>query len=186
MKELLSKVKSYFKGKDLSENTLPPKSKQKNDNSEEWPSECFEGIYLKYPDLKVPVVNDFVEPRYVYDSLKESVEHNPEFGAVIGYRIANDLVIHDMFIRGYCLRDCLRSFKAEFGVEILDYDKDLPIFLKYFDRINEMRKAIGDVWGDHNKFWVRWNGYTESYDRIDGRLENDPDISTFVGKRINA
>lgn len=186
MKKLLSRIKSYFKGEDLSENTLTPKSEQKKENSDEWPPEEVEGIYLKYPDLKVPVVNDFVEPRYVYANLKESVEYNPEFGDVIGYRIANDLVIHDMFISGYCLRDCLRSFENEFGVRILEYDKDLPIFLKYFDRINEMRKVAGDVCASHHKFWVHWEGYTESYDRIQGRLENDPAISTFVGKRINA
>ena len=186
MKRLLSKVKSYFKGDCLSKTTSKSENSDVKTKAEDWRREDSSGIYLEYPNLKVPVVNDFVEPRYVYANLKESVEHNPEFGDVIGYRIANDLVIHDMCSNGYMLRDSLNSFEAKFGAELLDYYKDVPTLLKYFDKINEMREAIGDVCIKVNQFWVHWEGYTESCECATGELENDPDISCLIAKRKNA
>jgi hypothetical protein len=39
-------------------------------------------------------VDDYVEPRYVYENLVETTEFLPENGRIIGYRISPTLVIH--------------------------------------------------------------------------------------------
>ena len=39
-------------------------------------------------------VDDYTEPRYVYENLVESTKYLPENGRIIGYRISPSLVIH--------------------------------------------------------------------------------------------
>ena len=42
-------------------------------------------------------VDDYKEPRYVYENLCESTEYLPQNGRIIGYRISSNLVLHSHF-----------------------------------------------------------------------------------------
>ena len=59
-------------------------------------SKCYEGPAGEplWNAILATSVDDYTEPRYVYENLKESYDYFTENGRIIGYRISPTLVIH--------------------------------------------------------------------------------------------
>ncbi len=121
----------------------------------------FYGYKVKkaYPMALVRNVDDFVEPRYVYHTFKESVVHDSSLGDVIGYRISNTLVIHQVVGVG-CIwaKESVIDFEDVFGGECVDITEDVPLILKYWNDISRMRIAMGDKPLPAKCFWAS-NGW---------------------------
>ena len=104
-----------------------------------------------YGKLKKAV--DFTRPRYVYADLTESEKPLTGHGSVIGYRIAENLVIHSMVGTNY-LRDEIDEFIRNFGGKLLKGD-EIRLVRKNFSTISKMRKKIGDTELPTGLFWAK-------------------------------
>ena len=104
-----------------------------------------------YGKLKKAV--DFTRPRYVYADLTESEKPLTGHGRVIGYRIAENLVIHSMVGTNY-LRDEIDEFIRDFGGKLLK-GEEVKVFRKNFSAISKMRRKIGDTELPSGLFWAK-------------------------------
>ena len=80
-------------------------------------------------------VDDYTEPRYVYENLCESTEYLPQNGRIIGYRISSNLVLHS-----HCLESInpprLNKYIKRFDKLVEKYgDKAIGVKV-YFDKTN--------------------------------------------------
>lgn len=140
-----------------------------------------------YRDLRVKKVENYTRPRYVYANGEESEFPQCAFGDVIGYRISPTLVISDMCAdgNGWFLEN-LVAFIKKYGGAKLTMD-EVAILRQNYDKINKMRRAIGDTPLPYGYFWAEGRtGYSESVHCKDDEEEYDPDTSNIILKRLLA
>ncbi len=86
-------------------------------------------------------VNDYTNPRYVYENLVEAETYQPSNGRIVGYRISPKLVIHS------CVRQIKPSWVAKYrdrlGGELLEFS-DVRALAASWKEISELRVAAGD------------------------------------------
>lgn len=189
MRNFLLKIRALFVGKN-SANVVEQENKDVScirEDDEHLRKSSFFGInsFGIYSDVKVPVVFDFVEPRYVYDTLEESTEYNKELGEVIGYRLDDDLVIHSIIPSGYEFRkEYVKECEELLGGTCLDIRKDLPILIKYWREVSLMRVKSGLQPLPKKNFWVS-NGWGLDCVSYDGSIECNQNYATIIVKRNN-
>lgn len=98
-------------------------------------------------------VDDYAEPRYVYENLAESTDYLPENGRVIGYRISPDLVIHSRVMNDVNPPALLRYIQR-LGGKLLEAD-DALILQDNWQAVSALRVRSGDQPLKHGKFWFR-------------------------------
>lgn len=98
-------------------------------------------------------VDDYTEPRYVYENLTESTDYLPDNGRVIGYRVSPDLVIHSCVMNGINPQFLLRYIQR-LGGKLLEAD-DVLILFDNWRAVSALRVKAGDepLW--YGKFWFR-------------------------------
>lgn len=97
-------------------------------------------------------VDDYTEPRYVYENLKESCDYFPENGRIIGYRISPELVIHSRINPSINL-PCLSSYISRYGGKLLNVD-ECAVLLDNWDKVSQLREKAGDTPLDVKTFWA--------------------------------
>lgn len=97
-------------------------------------------------------VDDYTEPRYVYENLKESCDYFPENGRIIGYRISSELVIHSRINPSLNL-PCLSSYIERYGGKLLNLD-ECGVLLDNWDKVSQLREKAGDTPLDMKTFWA--------------------------------
>lgn len=97
-------------------------------------------------------VDDYTEPRYVYENLKESYDYFPENGRIIGYRISPTLVIHSRINPSLNL-SCLSSYISRYGGKLLNLD-ECKILLDNWDKVSQLREKSRDNPLDVKTFWA--------------------------------
>lgn len=117
-------------------------------------SECYGGPAGEpLWDGELPArVDDYTEPRYVYENLKESSEYLPENGRIIGYRISPELVIHSRVMYRVNL-PVLSSYISRCGGELLSIDESV-LFLDNWDKVSRLREKAGDEPLKVKSFWA--------------------------------
>ena len=87
-------------------------------------------------------VDDYTEPRYVYENLCESTEYLPQNGRIIGYRISSNLVLHS-----HCLESInpprLNKYIKRYGGKLLK-GYEVTILAQTWDKVSELRQKAGD------------------------------------------
>lgn len=94
--------------------------------------------YGKLPDK----VDDYVEPRYVYENLEESTEFLPENGRIIGYRISPELVIHST-VRYVVNPPILSRYIERLGGKMLN-ETEVSLLKRNWNEISKLRVKSGD------------------------------------------
>lgn len=97
-------------------------------------------------------VDDYTEPRYVYENLKESYDYLPENGRIIGYRISSELVIHSRINPSLNL-PCLSSYISRYGGKLLNLN-ECVVLLDNWDKVSQLREKAGDAPLDVKTFWA--------------------------------
>lgn len=97
-------------------------------------------------------VDDYTEPRYVYENLKESCDYLPENGRIIGYRISPELVIHSRINPSLNL-PCLSSYISRYGGKLLNLN-ECVVLLDNWDKVSQLREKAGDAPLDVKTFWA--------------------------------
>ena len=86
-------------------------------------------------------VDDYTEPRYVYENLVESTKYLPENGRIIGYRISPSLVIHS---RAQLTQpSSVPLYRDRLGGKLLEFS-DVKTLVAVLKRLSELRVAAGD------------------------------------------
>lgn len=118
-------------------------------------------------------VNDYTEPRYVYENLVESVDFLPENGRIIGYRISPSLVIHSRVKKGVN-PPALGKYISRFGGKLLQ-DEEISLLQQNREQISKLREKAGDTpivsewfWGQHNGIPVAWHYEDDCYKDVIG------------------
>ena len=99
-----------------------------------------------------PRVDDYPEPRYVYENLVESIDYLPQNGRIIGYRISPELVIHSRINPSLNL-PCLSSYISRYGGKLLNME-DCGLLLDNWDKVSQLREKAGDTPLDVKTFWA--------------------------------
>ncbi len=86
-------------------------------------------------------VDDYTEPRYVYENLVESTKYLPENGRIIGYRISPSLVIHSRVQR--TKPSSVALYRDRLGGKLLEFS-DVKVLVAELKRLSELRVAAGD------------------------------------------
>ena len=103
-------------------------------------------------------VDDFVEPRYVYEDLFESETPVKDHGRVIGYRISPTLVIHSMVGGNHCWGcDAAYAFATTYRGHFLERE-DVNILRQNWSKVSQMREDIGDEALPTAWFWAKEDG----------------------------
>ena len=103
-------------------------------------------------------VDDFVEPRYVYEDLFESETPVEGHGWVIGYRISPKLVIHSMVGVNNCWgEDEAYAFAQKYRGSFLERE-EVNTLRRKWAKVSQMREAIGDGPLPQDRFWAREDG----------------------------
>ena len=88
------------------------------------------------------IVDDYVEPRYVYENLVESTEFLPENGRIIGYRISPTLVIHSTMM--YDINPpILGKYVQRLGGHLLN-ETEVSLLKENWNKISELCIKSGD------------------------------------------
>lgn len=90
-----------------------------------------------------PRVDDYTEPRYVYENLVESIDYLPENGRIIGYRISPELVIHSRINPSLNLSP-LSSYISRYGGKLLNLE-ECGVLLDNWDKVSQLREKSGDM-----------------------------------------
>lgn len=102
---------------------------------------------------KIPKnVDDYVEPRYVYENLMESTKYLPKNGQIIGYRISPNLVIHSQItqkVKRSSILLCLLCFNGN-----LLEDEDIVLLQKNWEKISDLRCKSGNTPLNERYFWA--------------------------------
>lgn len=101
-------------------------------------------------------VDDYTEPRYVYENLVESVDFLPENGRIIGYRISPSLVIHSR-VHEAVNPPVLRDYISRFGGKLL-HGSEIFVLQENWEKVSELRKKAGDTPLTGKWFWVQCDG----------------------------
>lgn len=102
-------------------------------------------------------VDDYTEPRYVYENLVESVDFLPENGRIIGYRISPSLVIHSR-VHEAVNSPVLRNYISRFGGELLQ-DAEIAVLQENWEKVSELREKAGDTPLKDEWFWVMYDRF---------------------------
>ena len=97
------------------------------------------------PSILLPErVDDFAVPRYVYENGVECKKPAPKNGHIVGYRIGPSLVIVSKAVpsSGGWHRADIEPYCKKYGGKLLNHD-DVMALRRYWDRIDEMREAVG-------------------------------------------
>lgn len=86
-------------------------------------------------------VDDYTQPRYVYENLVETTVCRPENGRIIGYRISPSLVIHSRVQRVEASSVAL--YRDRFGGKLLNFS-DVKTLVPVWQKVSELRVAAGD------------------------------------------
>jgi len=129
------------------------------------------------------IADDYAVPRYVYENGVELKKPNPENGRIVGYRIGPELIIHEVTApaKGWTKND-IELFIGYFGGRLLSHS-EANILRKNWDRISDMRMAVGETPLPVPYFWYRGEygvmsgHYREDFD------ETDPTESAIIVKR---
>ncbi|MDO4162537.1 MAG: hypothetical protein Q4D80_06025 [Pseudomonadota bacterium] len=117
-------------------------------------SECYGGPAGEpLWDGELPArVEDYTEPRYVYENLKESSDYLPENGRIIGYRISPELVIHSRVKQ--CLNlPHLSDYISRYGGKLLNLN-ECSLLLSNWDKVSQLREKAGDEPLKVKSFWA--------------------------------
>lgn len=137
-------------------------------------------------DGKLPEkVDDYTEPRYVYEDLFESTDFLPKHGRIVGYRVSPSLVIHSRVqhaVNPPIVWDYLERFKGKF----LE-DDEIHALIKNWKKVSELRVKAGDTPLECKFFWAKRHGKPVAY-KSDGAGYKDsfgfPDVwYTLILKR---
>ncbi len=101
-------------------------------------------------------VDDYVEPRYVYENLRESTDFLPENGRIIGYRISPDLVIHSR-VQGDINPPLLLRYVERWGGKMLNW-QDVQLLQKNWEAVSNLRVKAGDTPLNDEWFWATIHG----------------------------
>ncbi len=101
-------------------------------------------------------VDDYTEPRYVYENLVESVDFLPENGRIIGYRISPTLVIHSRMKKDVC-PSTLRGYVSRLGGRLL-WGEEISLMRENWDKVSKLRVKAGDTPLVAEWFWAQCNG----------------------------
>ncbi len=107
-------------------------------------------VFFKKP---IPKNKNFIEPCYVYNDGVETKELRHKI-PIIGYRIAPDLVIHDMSCKKRT-DDFFEaaSFAENFGGKLLNQE-DVAILKDRLVELNDLRKKIKEPRILEGYFWI--------------------------------
>lgn len=97
-------------------------------------------------------MDDYKEPRYVYENLVESLEYLPENGRIIGYRISPKLVIHSRVHPDLNLPS-LNSYILRYGGKLLSLE-ECSLLLHNWNQISLLREKAGDTPLNVKSFWA--------------------------------
>ncbi len=98
-------------------------------------------------------VDDYTEPRYVYENLVESTDFLPENGRIIGYRISPSLVIHSR-VKEAINPPVLWDYISRFGGKLLQ-GEEILLLQENWEKISELRKKAGDTPLTGKWFWAQ-------------------------------
>ncbi len=98
-------------------------------------------------------VDDYTEPRYVYENLVESTNFLPENGRIVGYRISPSLVIHSR-VKEAVNPPVLWNYISRFGGKLLQ-GEEIFLLQENWEKISELRKKAGDTPLKGKWFWVQ-------------------------------
>lgn len=98
-------------------------------------------------------VNNYTEPRYVYENLVESTDFLPINGRIIGYRISPSLVIHSR-VQDKVKPSKLGSYISRLGGKLL-LPQDIDLLRRNWGKISYLRQKAGDTPLDVRWFWAR-------------------------------
>lgn len=117
-------------------------------------SKCYEGPAGEplWNGILPTSVDDYTEPRYVYENLKESYDYFPENGRIIGYRISPTLVIHSRIHPSLNLPD-LSFYIERYGGKLLNLD-ECWLLLDNWDKVSQLREKAGDTPLNVKTFWA--------------------------------
>ena len=101
-------------------------------------------------------VDDYSEPRYVYENLEESADYLPRNGRIVGYRISPDLVIHSR-VQLEVNPPILHSYSSRFGGKLLE-GEDVVLLQQNWDKVSMLRKKAGDEPLPTGWFWALHQG----------------------------
>lgn len=101
-------------------------------------------------------VDDYVEPRYVYENLVESTKYLPENGRIIGYRISPSLVIHSR-VCDSVNEIAIYRYLDRYGGRLLE-TTEAAILLENLQAISDLRIKAGDEPLKLKKFWISNKG----------------------------
>ena len=128
-------------------------------------------------DGKLPEkVDNYTEPRYVYENLVESTAYLPKNGRIIGYRISPVLVIHSRVIPELHASSVV-SYMDRLGGRLIEAE-DMPDLIKNWNEISRLRKQAGDsslnkkeFFGSHQGLLVVYSAQSLTYKDISGFRE---------------
>lgn len=96
-------------------------------------------------------VDDYQQPRYVYENLVESTDYLPQNGRIIGYRISPNLVIHSRVQYGVN-PPVLESYIRRLGGKLLSPDEVMTLFNNW-KAVSALRVKAGDTPLGKFQFW---------------------------------
>lgn len=136
-----------------------------------------------YWDGQLPEkVDNYQQPRYVYENLVESTEYLPENGRIIGYRISPTLVIHSR-VQDSVNLPVLVNYIKRFNGKLLDYD-EVSILAAHWKDISALRVKAGDTPLVAKGIWCSYQGVPHIYISPNIRECPFPDVwHTLILKR---
>ena len=96
-------------------------------------------------------VDDYHQPRYVYENLVESTDYLPQNGRIIGYRISPNLVIHSRVQYGVN-PPVLANYIRRLGGKLLSPDEVMTLFNSW-KAVSALRVKAGDEPLGKFRFW---------------------------------
>ena len=128
-------------------------------------------------------VNDFAVPRYVYENGVECKTANSKNGRIVGYRIGSDLVIlaKTLPASGGWYREDVEHCCQAYGGKLLNHN-DVVTLRYYWDKLNEMREAVGQMPLPLPYFWYQAEFSIEAAHYRADINEVDPSYSAIILK----
>ena len=102
-------------------------------------------------------VDDYTEPRYVYENGCESRDFLPQNGRIIGYRISPSLVIHSRVIENLKSSEIF-LYQERLGGSLLTIDQEIRDLRSAWNDISYLRIKSGDTPLPEEHFWVSHKG----------------------------
>ena len=110
-------------------------------------------------------VDNYSEPRYVYENLVEDTEYHPENGRIIGYRISPTLVTHSRIqdnISPSYFSSYINRYSGKFFTE-----EDLEALHENWEAISKLRVKAGDTPLKNPMFWVLYQSVPVAYNVLE-------------------